>query len=107
MQSKDIRQCTMAQQTSWWSVHTYVLPWLEAVADWPLIGSPEWCSLPDQDARKKASVLDAARHWALRLELNQEANAQSSRDIAASADWSQVAQELSQLNTTYIPREVA
>jgi hypothetical protein len=79
---------------SWWSVHLYALPWLDAVGHWPLIGSPEWVALDDQDARKKAAVLDAAQHWALRLELGQEARAAAAKEIAAAADWSVVASDL-------------
>ncbi len=79
-----------SQQVSWYSVHEYVQPWLEAAGDWPLIGSPEWVELPFNDARKKAAVLDAARHWALRLETCQEARCEASKDVAASAGWSAI-----------------
>ena len=79
--------------TSWWDAHLYVLPWLEAAGDWPLIGSPEWVALDDQDLRKKAAVLDAARHWALRLQTCQEARNDASKDLAVSADWKAIANE--------------
>lgn len=76
-----------AQQTSWWRVHKYVEPLLAAAETWPLLGSPAWCELPDDDVRKVAAVFDGAQHHALRLEMGQEARAQASRDVAAAADW--------------------
>src|SRR5262249_27576247 len=36
-----------SQQVSWWDVHEYVAPFLEAVGDWPPAGSPAWCQLAD------------------------------------------------------------
>jgi hypothetical protein len=41
-----------SQQVSWWSVHEHVLPLLNSVDSWPMVGTPEWCELPDGDVRK-------------------------------------------------------
>jgi hypothetical protein len=62
-----------SQQTSWSDVHAWVLPKLHLVEDWPMVGSPAWCQLGDRDLAKWAAVLDAAQHWALRIETCQQA----------------------------------
>jgi hypothetical protein len=98
---------TSAQQTSWASVHEYVEPLLAAVQTWPLLGSPAWCALPDNDARKIAAVYDGARHWALRLETCQAARAEASRDVSAAADWTAIGREIRNRSTCYIRREAS
>jgi Protein of unknown function (DUF2742) len=50
---------------------------------------------------KLAALLDAARHHALRLELNQEAQCQASRDVSAAADWDGIAQNIRQHEEFY------
>lgn len=86
-----------AQSVSWLSVHGWAAPLLDTAGTYPMIGTPEWQALPDGDRRKWAAALDAARHWALRLETNQEARAEASKAVAGAADWPQVAREMQQL----------
>lgn len=69
-------------------MHAFVLPKLIAVGDWPMIGSPAWCALDEYDPAKWAGVLDAAQHWALRVEYFQQASCDASREISAAMDWS-------------------
>ena len=76
-----------SQQVSWADVHEFVLPRLSAVGEWPLVGSPAWCGLAGRDPAKWASILDAAQHWALRLEYHQQATCQASHAISAALDW--------------------
>lgn len=83
-----------AHQTSWWSVREFVAPMLTSVGTWPMVGTPEWCALPDDDARKIAAIYDAAQHWALRVESSQAARAEASRDVSAAADWSAIAADV-------------
>jgi hypothetical protein len=80
-----------SQQVAWWEVHSYVAPLLEAVGSWPTVGTPAWCDLVDDDPRKLAALLDASRHWALRVETCQTAQIQASHAISAAADWSAIA----------------
>ncbi|WP_373365585.1 DUF2742 domain-containing protein [Mycobacterium kansasii] len=97
-----------AQQSNWLPVHDLVAPILESVGRWPLLGSPEWCSLAPDDPAKWAAVLDGGQHHALRLELNQRARAEASRAVAGAADWSQIANEIRRRRgSTRIPRVVA
>lgn len=94
-----------AKSVSWWDVLAYVMPTLEAVGEWPTVGTPAWCLLPDGEPVKLAAIYDAAQHWALRLECCQEARAQASRDIASSEDWNVAANRLVQWRgNAYIPR---
>jgi hypothetical protein len=41
--------------------------------------------------------LDGGQHFALRLEIEQEARADASQSVSAAADWRGIAQELTQL----------
>ena len=82
---------TSSLQVSWWSVHEHVAPVLAQVRSWPMVGTPAWCLLADDDPVKLAAVLDAAQHWALRIETCQQADADASSDISAAADWSRIA----------------
>lgn len=94
-----------SQSVAWWPVLTYVaarlgieptdVPRISLLL--PLLGTPAWCDLADDDPAKLAAVLDGGCRHALRLELNQEARAEASKAIAASADWRAIAQELTEL----------
>lgn len=86
-----------SSSVSFWSVQEFAAPVLQRVGRWPLVGTPEWCQLPADHEAKLAALLDAARHHALRLELNQEARAEASRDISGAADWPKVGRELQRL----------
>jgi hypothetical protein len=96
-----------SRSVSWWSVHEYVEPLLAAVGQWPMAGTPEWCALPDDDPVKLAALFDAARHHALRLDVNQAALAETSRDISGAADWPAIAREIHNRSTCYIRREAS
>jgi hypothetical protein len=93
-----------SQQVSWWSVHEHVAPVLEQAGSWPAVGTPAWCALPDTDPRKLAALLDAARHWALRLETCQEQRCDASRQVSQTVDWSAVAREFHQRTEFYAAR---
>ena len=83
-----------SEQVNWWTVHEFVEPFLISNPGWPMAGSVEWQVLHDGDPRKMAALLDAARHHALRIDTAQEARADASKAIAASADWRGMAQEM-------------
>jgi Protein of unknown function (DUF2742) len=69
-----------SQQVSWWTVHEFVTAHLQ-VEHWPMAGTPAWCLFNDDDPVKLAAVLDAARHWALRIETCQQAYADAGSDF--------------------------
>ena len=70
----------------------------------PAARLPRVVDLADDDPRKTASLYSAAEHWALRLEMNQEALAAASRDISALHDWGALGTELVQRRAFYDAR---
>ena len=104
----------MDRDVDWWAVHLYVTAAVDAHPDAPIAGTPAWCALPDDDPRKLAALLDAAQHWALRMETCQAeqrrakrwaecatrhavirkklAEYQASHAISAAEDWAPIAQ---------------
>lgn len=76
------------RSVSWWTVHEFAVPLLESVGSWPMAGTPAWDALDDPDPRKLAALLDAAQHWALHIEIRQDALDAAGQDIWAAADWS-------------------
>jgi Protein of unknown function (DUF2742) len=93
-----------SQQVNWWQVHSFVAPLLAAVDSWPSPGSVPWCELSDDDPVKWAALLDAAQHWALRLETCQQARCDASREVSDAVDWSAVAREINQRTDFYAAR---
>lgn len=83
---------TASQEVNWWTVHEWVQPALDALDSWPMAGTIEWHQLDDTDPRKLASLLDAARHWALRVDTCQQAHADAGEAISAAAPWAAIAQ---------------
>ncbi len=96
-----------SRTVDWWSVCMYVEPKLQEVGSWPLAGTLTWQQLTDDHPAKIASLYDAARHHALRVEAAQAALAEASRDISESADWPQLSRAIRHRCGVYIPREVA
>lgn len=94
----------VSQQVSWWAVHEFIAEVLKQANGWPLLGTPAWCSLAQDDPRKWAAVLDGGQHHALRLECNQEARAEAARAVADAADWAVISREVNQCNAFYAER---
>jgi Protein of unknown function (DUF2742) len=102
--TEQLTALTSSQQVSFWPVHEFVAPALDRVGWWPMVGTPAWCLLDDDDPAKGAALFDAARHWALRLETLQQARCEASREISAAADWSAVARQIFVHNSFYVAR---
>lgn len=94
-----------SQQVTWFEVKLFVEPRLDGIEDWPLLGTPEWCSLDADDPRKVAAVLEAGVCWALRLDTEQEHRAEASRDIAGAADWPAIGRSVAQREAFYAERQ--
>jgi hypothetical protein len=96
---------TGSRQVSWWAVHEFVAAVLDQANGYPMAGTPAWCSLAHDDPMKLAAVLDAGQRYALRIETEQQARAEASRDVAASTDWPALARSVVQgRGSAYIPR---
>lgn len=91
-----------SRQVTWWSVWCWAQQQaashgIDPVNDaLPLPGTPSWCGMPDGDARKLCAVLLAGAREALRHDTEQEAKAQASQGVSASADWSALGRSVAQ-----------
>lgn len=95
------------QQVSWWDVHTWVQPYLDAAGSYPCAGTPDWVALADNDSRKWAAVLDAAQHHSLRVDTAQEAQAEDSRAVSEALPWRVIATRLTARKpNSYVSRKV-
>ena len=92
---------------SWWDVHEHVTPYFERVGSWPMLGTPAWCALADDDARKIAALSDAAQHWALHVETSQQAKYDASQVVSESQTWCDIAQEIQRRRDVCIPTKAA
>jgi hypothetical protein len=61
------------------------------VQDFPMVGTPTWCALDDDHPVKLAAAVDAAQHYALRVDMAQEQLAAAAQAISAAEDWSAIA----------------
>lgn len=91
-----------SRTVDFWPVHEYVTARI-TVDTFPMAGTLAWINLPERHPQKIAAILDAAQHWALRVQLAQEALADASKDIADAADWKALSRSLHRPDS-YIPR---
>jgi len=57
----------------------------------PLAGSPQWCGMADDDARKLLALVLGGVREALAHDTRQAAMADASREISGAAPWSEIA----------------
>jgi len=93
-----------SRQVSWWDTHVFISELTAAHLNLPLAGTPAWCALSDDEPRKLLALALAGEHHVLRVEVAQEALAETSRDVAAAADWPQVSREIHRRNSFYAER---
>lgn len=99
-----------SRSVAWWPVHEFMAALLAQANELPPAGTPGWCALSDGDPRKLLAVAAAGEHHVLRVEIAQEAQAEASKTISASADWHALARYLRQRDQArrsgaYIERE--
>ncbi len=91
-----------SRQVSWWEVYSFAERYAAGHAltlDHHLIaGTPQWCGMADDDARKLLAVLLGGVRDALRNDTHQAAAADASKAVSASTDWPTVARERRQLD---------
>jgi hypothetical protein len=74
----------------------------------PIPGTPQWCGMPDDDARKLLALVLGGVREALNHDVAQEHRADAGRAIAGAGDWSAVAQTVRNgRGAAYIPRRKA
>lgn len=93
-------QPSLSRQVAWFEVYSFAERWcsrhgLDLHGHHTLIpGTPQWCGLPDDDARKLLSLILGGIREALNHEVAQEHRAAASRALASSTDWTALAQRI-------------
>jgi hypothetical protein len=107
---------TESAQVDWFEVYAFAERLAAnhgAALDHVLIaGTPRWCGMPDDDARKLLALVLGGVRDALTNDAHQTARqialAEASREIACSTDWSAVARQVyNGRGAAYIPRRSA
>ncbi|EUA45487.1 hypothetical protein E3G44_002525 [Mycobacteroides abscessus] len=93
-----------SRQVAWLTVHEFVQPRIEASGPFPVAGTVAWQLLSATDPGKWAALLDAAQHYALRLDIEQEAAIAAGQAISRSQDWGSVARKMRQRHDFYEQR---
>ena len=101
-----------SQQVSWFEVYSYATRFAAShdvgLNHLPLPGTPQWCGLPDDDARKLLALVLGGVREALVNETRQERLADSAKAIASAVDCTALAQQIrSGRGTAYIERKTA
>ncbi|MCX2712052.1 DUF2742 domain-containing protein [Mycolicibacterium sp. J2] len=103
-----------SRMVSWFEVYRFAERWAAAngqhiIGYAALIpGTPQWCALPDDDARKLLALVLGGVREALNHDVTQELRADAGRVVADSADWSAIAQRVRNgRGPAYIPRRAA
>ncbi len=84
-----------SRAVDWFAVYQFTMPLIERLGPlppWP--GTVSWCELSDHDPAKLGAVLVAGMLWALNEDARQEAMAEASKAISASADWGRIGQQI-------------
>ncbi|MFV8232590.1 DUF2742 domain-containing protein [Mycolicibacterium fortuitum] len=112
----DVDNTLVSRQVSWFETFKFAER-LAASHDvglnhLPLPGSPAWCGMADDDARKLMSMVLGGVREALTNDTHQTAMAEASQAISAAADWTAMAR--AQLrharavtSGAYIPRKAS
>ncbi|WP_206499117.1 DUF2742 domain-containing protein [Rhodococcus sp. KRD175] len=83
------------------AVHDRLAPILDdavLLGDIPILGSPAWVDIANDDVRWRHSVVAAGYRWAAREWLEQDARIEASRELSVSRDWSAVSRSIRQRN---------
>jgi len=90
---------TESRSIAWWPVWELLSPHLGPPGSCPILGTPAWVALPDDDPDKLEAILYAALWWVLAEETRQEHLADASKAIADAVDWPALASEYQNLTT--------
>ncbi|MCV7007915.1 DUF2742 domain-containing protein [Mycobacterium gordonae] len=102
-----------SQQVSWYETFTYATQiaqqhHISIDSHLPIPGTPQWCGMPDDDARKMLALILGGVREALNHDTRQEQTADASRQISCAADWSATARRVHRgRGTAYIPRKAS
>lgn len=103
-------QPILSRQIAWFEVYSFAQRFaanhdLDLLDINLLPGTPQWCGMPDDDARKLLALVLGGVREALNHDATQEHLADASKKIATSANWSALAKRIAQgRGHAYIPR---
>ena len=105
----DLERNCASRAVAWFEVYSFAERFAAshdvALNHLPIPGTPAWCGMPDDDARKLMALVLGGVREALNHEVAQERRADASREISAAADWTALSQRIrNRASGTYIPR---
>lgn len=80
-----------SREVSFIAVHDRLSPILttaHSLGGVPVLGSPAWVDLAEDDIRWRHSVVVSGYQWALRRWLEQDAETAASKEVSQQQDWS-------------------
>ncbi|OBK12970.1 hypothetical protein A5637_20670 [Mycolicibacterium fortuitum] len=100
-----------SRQVAWFEVYSFAARFavnhdLDLLASYEMIpGTPQWCQLADDDARKLMALVLGGVREALANDTRQEHIADAGKKICTAANWSALAQRIRNgRGDSYIPR---
>lgn len=102
-----------SRQVSWFEVYSFAERFaanhdLDLQGLDLLPGTPQWCGMDDDDARKLMALVLGGVREALNHEVAQEHRADASHEISAAADWTALSKRIAQgRGPAYIPRKAS
>lgn len=101
-----------SRQVAWYEVYSFAERFAAShgvsLSHLPIPGTPQWCGMPDDDARKLMALVLGGVREALNHEVAQEHLADAGKKIAASSDWAALSKRIAQgRGPAYIPRKAS
>lgn len=101
----------LSRQVSWFETYSYAARLAAhhdaTLSNLPLPGTPQWCGLPDDDARKLLALVLGGVREALHNEIYQEHVADAGKKVAEAIDASALARRIQGRESAYIERRPA
>lgn len=108
-----LQKNTVSRQVAWFEVYSFAQRFA-ANHDLDLLdihlvpGTPAWCQMADDDARKLLSLVLGGVREALANDTHQAAIAEAAQEISGAADWTALAQRIrGRASNAYIPRRAS
>ncbi|MHC9292496.1 DUF2742 domain-containing protein [Mycobacterium sp. LTG2003] len=105
-----------SRQVAWFETYSYAARLATShdvnLNNLPIPGTPQWCGMPDDDARKLLALILGGVREALANDTHQMVMAEASQAISAAADWTAIANGIRRRQDAtrsgaYIPRRAS
>lgn len=99
-----------SQEVNWYETLRFAERWAAnhgVALDHHLVaGTPQWCQMPDDDARKLMALVLGGVREALTNDTRQAAIAEAQQEISADYDWARISRQVyGDRGPAYIPRQ--